>query len=389
VGAQDAGQSWRGTVDLATALGAAARAAVLVQVDSAAWTEVAASALPGAPRAFQRYSFLISPKTAAPACSWRRSRGSPAAYGSSTTTATPARSTTARFSAGNGFAHRRRPGCLLQRRARHATLRFQAGWTQEQRWRAGRRPPRRLSISTTRGSRSAMRRPTTASPPGTRSRTCASKPGGQLAQGSRQGRPVARGHPRERLRGRGVVLHQRRILLRGVRLQLRRRLSIRYRIAAAEVQWAGNVGGSFDRACAHQDGLADPVPVDSGRCSAPACSSNADVYVPGLTDGTRERPELVLAQAELSRDGAPAHEWMRYVGRFGNDYRYRWEPDRRALSTTPWTSWKFAPRFSTDAPAGRRLPPAQRCCTGRAGSGNRGVAREQQARGRVITCNFT
>jgi len=154
-----------------------------------------------------------------------------------------------------------------------------------------------------------------------------------------------------------VVLHQRRILLGGVRPNYGADYRFVIESPPAEVQWAGKRGRLVSTARRTRTAW----PPGAGRLLDAAARLHvvdAGVYVPGLTDGTRERPELVLAQAELRPRRRPRARGMRYVGRFGNDYRYRWEPDRRALSTTPWTSWKFAPRFSTDGTSWTRLPAA-------------------------------
>jgi hypothetical protein len=116
----------------------------------------------------------------------------------------------------------------------------------------------------------------------------------------------------------------------------------------AAVGWAGNVGGSFDRACAHTSGLAEPVTVDSYSRERACMFVDADVWVPGLTDAGA-RPELVYAQAVWAFDGgAPQSEWLTFVERTGNDFRYRFALPRERMTREAWSTLAYSLRFSTD-----------------------------------------
>jgi len=126
------------------------------------------------------------------------------------------------------------------------------------------------------------------------------------------------------------------------------RFAVRREGPPAPVGWAGDVGGSTSRACEHTAGLPEPITVDNYLLERACLFFDVDVYVPGVTDQPAERPDLILAQAELSRDGAGVHQWLAYVGRFGNNYRYRFTPERELLSRLPWKTWRWAARFSTD-----------------------------------------
>lgn len=116
----------------------------------------------------------------------------------------------------------------------------------------------------------------------------------------------------------------------------------------AGVVWAGDWGGSFSRECVHQNGLADPIVIDSYVRERACKFVDADVYVPGLTDGATERPQYVSAQVEYSVDGGPAqYQWLSYQGRVGNNYRWRWQLPYEVTFST-WNQYQFAFRYSTD-----------------------------------------
>ena len=75
-----------------------------------------------------------------------------------------------------------------------------------------------------------------------------------------------------------------------------------------------------------------------------------DVYVPGLTDGSSLQPGALFAEAESKLDGVvlPATE-LRFVGRFGNDYRFHYELPKSELYYGPkWQRFEYGFRFSTD-----------------------------------------
>jgi hypothetical protein len=127
------------------------------------------------------------------------------------------------------------------------------------------------------------------------------------------------------------------------------RFNVRSRPPAA-VQWVGNAGSSFSRLCSRVDGVPEPAVIDS-YVHQRACSFiEVDVYVPGLTDGATLEPEAVFAQAELQLDGKPLPPtWLTFVGRFGNDYRYRYQLPLSDLYYGPrWQTFSYSIRFSTD-----------------------------------------
>jgi hypothetical protein len=118
--------------------------------------------------------------------------------------------------------------------------------------------------------------------------------------------------------------------------------------APAGVVWAGDWGGSFSRECVHQNGLPNPIVIDSYVRERACKFVDADVYVPGLTDGATERPQYVYAQAEYSVDGGPMqYAWLSYQGRVGNNYRYRWQLPYE-VTFSNWNAYAFAFRYSTD-----------------------------------------
>ncbi|MDB4971440.1 MAG: putative lipoprotein [Myxococcales bacterium] len=113
--------------------------------------------------------------------------------------------------------------------------------------------------------------------------------------------------------------------------------------------WAGDLGGSFARDCAHRDGLAEPIVIDE-YVRERACSFiDGDVWVSGITDGSSPTPAFIAADVEWSRDGAPAlHTWLEDVGRVGNNERFRWTLPYELRNVADWNEVKFALRFSTD-----------------------------------------
>ena len=116
----------------------------------------------------------------------------------------------------------------------------------------------------------------------------------------------------------------------------------------AAVAWAGDWGNGFSRACTHRDGLDEPVVIDEYIRERACTFVDADVYIPGVTDGNDTLPWKVEAQVELSRDGgAVTDSWLTFQGRVGNNYRYRWglPGDWRNLR---WSTFAYAFRFSTD-----------------------------------------
>jgi hypothetical protein len=119
--------------------------------------------------------------------------------------------------------------------------------------------------------------------------------------------------------------------------------------APAAPVWAGSWGGSFNRACTHADGLAEPMKVDSYVRERACMFVDADVYVPGLTDAATQHPEKLAAQVEYAVDGgAKKTAWLTFQGRVGNDYRFRWELPRGEMTTTYWNQYSYTFRYSTD-----------------------------------------
>jgi hypothetical protein len=118
----------------------------------------------------------------------------------------------------------------------------------------------------------------------------------------------------------------------------------------APVQWVGNAGSSFSRACSRQDGVPATVNLDSYIQSRACSFIEADVYVPGLTDGAATKPGAVYAQAVTTLDGkALPPTWLGFVSRVGNDYRYHYQLPVSELYYGPkWSTFTYALRFSTD-----------------------------------------
>ena len=116
----------------------------------------------------------------------------------------------------------------------------------------------------------------------------------------------------------------------------------------APIGWAGDWGGSFSRACEHQAGLAEPISIDEYVRERACKLIDADVYVPGLTDGTVAHPERLWAEVEWAIDGAAqAAVPLQFQGRVGNNFRYRWQLPYELMMST-WSDASFAFRFSHD-----------------------------------------
>lgn len=118
------------------------------------------------------------------------------------------------------------------------------------------------------------------------------------------------------------------------------------------VGWAGNVGGSFDRACTHVDGLSEPVVVTSWTRERACMFVDVDVWVPGVTDAAALHPQWLVAEVETRWDDGPTRtEPLDFVEKVGNDYRYRWTLPREEMIRTEWQAIAFAFRFSVDGGA--------------------------------------
>lgn len=120
----------------------------------------------------------------------------------------------------------------------------------------------------------------------------------------------------------------------------------------SNVQWVGRPGSSTNRACAREEGAPTDLVLSSYVQQRACAFIEADVYVPGLTDGVGGlKPYAVLARASLSLDGAALPEQaLSFVGRAGNDYRFHFEVPKSALFYQPakWRRLEYTLEFSTD-----------------------------------------
>ena len=88
----------------------------------------------------------------------------------------------------------------------------------------------------------------------------------------------------------------------------------------------------------------------------------AEVLVPGLTTSLEATPEAIQAQVRWSLDGVPQkNQWLTYVGRSGQNYRFRWFIPGEFLRQVAWRKLDYAFQFSTDGlfwlSAGRSTGP--------------------------------
>ncbi len=125
--------------------------------------------------------------------------------------------------------------------------------------------------------------------------------------------------------------------------------------APARVEWVGNAGSSFSRACGRQDGAPAVETLDSYVQQRACAFVEVDVYVPGLTD-SGSQPGAVFAQAETKLDGVvlPVTD-LSFVGRVGNDWRFHFEVPKSDLYYGPkWKTFEYGFRFSTDGRVWKR-----------------------------------
>jgi hypothetical protein len=121
--------------------------------------------------------------------------------------------------------------------------------------------------------------------------------------------------------------------------------------AFAPVQWVGRPGYSTTRACSRSEGPLESLTLDSYLWQRACVWYEVDVYVPGLTDGVGGlKPHAVFAEATLALDGvALSPQALSFIGRVGNDYRFRLEVPKSTLYYGPkWRVLELTPRFSTD-----------------------------------------
>jgi hypothetical protein len=120
----------------------------------------------------------------------------------------------------------------------------------------------------------------------------------------------------------------------------------------ADVQWVGRPGSSTSRLCSRQEGAPLELVLDSYLQQRACAFVEADVYVPGLTDGVGGlKPFAVLARATLRLDGTALEPMpLRFLGRFGNDYRFQFEIPKSPLfyQPTKWSRLDYTLEFSTD-----------------------------------------
>jgi len=126
----------------------------------------------------------------------------------------------------------------------------------------------------------------------------------------------------------------------------------------APVGWAGDWGNGNSRACEHRAGVDEPIAIDSYLRERACLFVDADVWVPGLTDGAERHPERIWAQAELSLDGKPTtYLPLQFVDRVGNNYRYRFQLPYEVRQPS-FTGAGYALRFSTDGNRWYRIAQA-------------------------------
>jgi hypothetical protein len=118
--------------------------------------------------------------------------------------------------------------------------------------------------------------------------------------------------------------------------------------------WAGGwqLMSSTSAQCVPLDPMRALAEVDSlsldeleNRCLA----VDAEVLVPGLTTSFSAQPQALQAQVHWRTDsGLESKQWLTFVGRSGQNFRYRWVLPTATLRTRPWSGLDFSFHFSTD-----------------------------------------
>lgn len=117
--------------------------------------------------------------------------------------------------------------------------------------------------------------------------------------------------------------------------------------------WAGewrllNSGSTCSEA-SNSTPLSDVTSISDQDLHSPCLAVEAEVLVPGLTTAIEANPKSIQAQVNWKTDtGQPATQWLTYVGRNGQNYRYRWEIPAGPLKLRPWKNLDFSFQFSTD-----------------------------------------
>lgn len=127
-------------------------------------------------------------------------------------------------------------------------------------------------------------------------------------------------------------------------------------VAPARVEWVGNPGSSFSRACSRSDGAPLTFAMDSYTQQRACAFVEVDVWAPGVTDSGSSGVGL-FAQVESSLDGVaqPVRD-LQFLGRVGNDWRYRFEVPKSELFyvPSPWSTFEYGFRFSSEGRAWKR-----------------------------------
>jgi len=117
--------------------------------------------------------------------------------------------------------------------------------------------------------------------------------------------------------------------------------------APKPVHWAGHWGQRFTSGCVREASVEEPLLLDGDKRELPCQTIDAEVYVPDLTEWS-EKPQHVAAQAVYWLDGGDIQtSWLGYVGKAGNNYRFRWDLPATVRDTL-WIRGAFRFRFSTD-----------------------------------------
>jgi hypothetical protein len=95
--------------------------------------------------------------------------------------------------------------------------------------------------------------------------------------------------------------------------------------------------------------LADVETLSTEELDNQCLAIEAEVLVPGLTTSFSAQAQALQAQVQWATNtGLGATQWLNFVGRNGQNFRYRWVLPTSTLRARPWSALSFTFRFSTD-----------------------------------------
>ncbi|MBM3381326.1 MAG: hypothetical protein FJY29_02685 [Betaproteobacteria bacterium] len=117
---------------------------------------------------------------------------------------------------------------------------------------------------------------------------------------------------------------------------------------AGSFQWLNSPTQSCD-ALSPARSLADVETLSSDELENQCIAIDSEVLVPGLTTSFSAQPQSIQAQVQWKTNtGLSTTQWLTFVGRNGQNFRYRWILPAASLRARAWSALDFTFRFSTD-----------------------------------------